>query len=475
MLQIGEIKAITGGDWLVEPKDPTAKISGGAFDTRNLGEAEIFFAWKGENSDGHRYLNQLENSKIKLVIIERDVAGPKGVALLKVKDSLAALAEIARELIGRFKGKLITLTGSSGKTTAKTWLSHLLTNQFCLLANQGSFNNHIGCPITILNIKKEHELIILEMGTNSLGELEFLSSIAPGDIRWLINVGLAHLGKFGSRENIYRAKAEIFSNMRKDDHALVPFGDEQLLSYIKDRRPRFFGQKAPEFFWELIQVDQEGLRQRLKFHTPGGTKEIWVNHLGAYVGELLSGIFMITDLLGGDLERVIECIETLPQEKGRSSFCKGLGDSLIYDDSYNANPDSLVNMLKTICVLKHERKIAVIGNLAELEEDLSVSAAYIIERLPQELTDLILTGQTGRVLFPLIKERIPNLKIAYFKDTQEIIAYLKGQPDHQTVIGIKGSRSSHMERVVLALTGEKIQCALETCGKLMMCQSCDER
>ena len=474
LLNFSIIESLTQGQWLTTAGTPEQALIGGAFDTRNVAGAQIFFAWQGGNSDGHLHVHQLEGSEIQLLVVEKPVTPIPGIAILQVEDSLLALQQMAKWLAGHFGGKLISITGSSGKTTAKAWLSHLLSKRFNLLSNVGSFNNHIGCPITILNLRPEHELLILEMGTSGLGELELLSSIAPADFSILLNVGHAHLGKFGSRDNIYHAKMEIFSHLREGGTALLPQSDQRLREMIGDTACQYFGKGASLFWGESLQIDPITKKQKLALGTPWGKKEVWVQQLGTYVGEVLSGLIAICCSLGLSWQELASRLEELPQEKGRSIFQKGWNEALIFDDSYNANPESVINMLQVICSLEAERYIGIVGNLAEMDTGLSTSAQVILDQLPQKLTHLFLGGETGEILQPLIRERFPQISLYMIREMREAIDIVKNLATPQTVIGVKGSRTSHMERFIYELKGEKTKCPLLRCGKLVMCHQCDE-
>lgn len=473
ILRCSAIEQLTGGHWLSPPSAFDMEVSTGAFDTRSLGAAEIFFAWKGENSDGHVYLQKLEGSGVKLAIVEREVPPLHGIAILKVPDSLAALHQLARHLAASFKGKIVSITGSSGKTTTKTWLNHLLKDRFNLLSNPGSFNNHIGCPISILSLQPSHDLLILEMGSSGLGELECLSAIAPADITVLLNVGHAHLGKFGTLENTYRAKTEIFSHQRDKAVSIVPFGDQRIDRYLPEGTIQTFGKNSPEFSYSIVSVDPRKMTQNIHFRTPFGDKTALVGQIGSHVGELLSAILGVCYNLGLTWQDIGEKLETLPQEKGRSTFLEGINGALLLDDTYNANPESTINMLETICTLQMEQYIGVVGNLAELDAELIESADYILSNLPERLTALILSGESGKILTSLIQKRKPGLKTVFAASVDEIIQQLKPLLNRGTVIGIKGSRSAHMERVVHGLTGTPFSCTLKTCGRLNRCDVCD--
>lgn len=474
LLNFKRIQQLTQGWWLTPPKDPVEKLTTGAFDTRSPGEAQIFFAWKGEKNDSHLYLNQLSDSKIRLIMVERDVPAVNDIAILKVNSTLKALHSLASELAKNFNGKIINITGSSGKTTAKTWLKHILKDHFSLISNIGNFNNHIGCPITILNINSTNNLLILEMGSSGIGELKLLSSIAPADISLLLNVGHAHLGKFGSQENVYKAKTEIFANQREQALSLVPYSDPRLRDFLQGNNYQYFGRNSPSFSWETLEVDPIRRKQRILFHTPFGQKTALVNLLGDYVGELLSALIAICYFLGLSWQDIENKLNNLPQEKGRSNFLQGFNGALILDDSYNANPESVINMLKTLCSVEARQYIAVIGNLAELEENLKESAEYILKNIPAKVTHLILSGDTGKILAPLFKNKFPDLAVFTLDSLPEIIAKLKLLANKYTVIGVKGSRSAHMERIVYGLSETtETNCTLLSCGKLDMCKICD--
>lgn len=474
LLNFRRIQAITQGIWLKEPADLEKEIRGGAFDTRHLNDAQIFFAWEGENSDGHRYLQQLKSSSIELIFVEKAVDAVGDKAILKVESSLKALHSLAKDLIAGFQGRIVNITGSSGKTTTKEWLRAVINGHRVLLTNEGSFNNHIGCPITILNLHRSHDLLVLEMGTSGMGEIDMLTDIAPGDISVLLNVGHAHIGMFGSREKIYQAKLELFNHTAEDAVIIVPAADTRLSGFQTEHKKLLFGADAPDFSWSRIDIDTRTKSQTLQFKSPWGEKQVTVPRLGEYVGDLLSAILAVCYALDLCWEQIEPGLEELPQEKGRSTFIDGKDGVLILDDTYNANPESVIAMLKTISSLDKARVVGVVGNLAELDEQMEQSAAVLLDNIPIRLTHLFLSGETGHLLFPMIRDRYPHLDCRLIDAITDMIQVLFDMADHDTVIGIKGSRTAHMERLVYALGGRMPRCHLTRCTKLMMCKHCEE-
>lgn len=469
-LSFAQIQTLAEGTWAVAPKDPDETLWGAGFDTRKLQEEQIFFALSLGGGDGHAYLHNLKGSKVKLAVVERPVPPIEGIAYLVVSDSLKALHQIAHWKAQSFPGKIIALTGSCGKTTTKTWMRHLLSADYKVQANPGSFNNHIGCPITLLSLLPQTEILILEMGTSGTGELELLSRIAPADVTLLLNVGHAHLGKFGSPEALLEAKMEIFLHQRLGARSVIPGFDRRIASRMQGDYLTYGPNTA--FRWEFLGQDGAKGTQRLRLFSPKGTEEVEAPHLGAYVPELLSAILAVFYALGIEVQNLAQGVATLPQEKGRSTLLLGKKGERVLDDSYNANPESLVNMMTTLTQLDGDCFVACVGNLAEMDENLLLSGEVILKGIPKGLTHLLMCGSTAQSLSPLIQSIYPALEVQTFKEPLDMLDTLEPLRKPGTNIGIKGSRSAHMERLVLALTGTVVRCSLERCGLLQNCATC---
>ncbi len=459
---------ITGGSWVSAPNDENQNLIGAAFDSRQLGDAEIFFTLAGAR-DAHEFLPSLEGSKIKLVVVTKEVPPLQGMAILKVTDSLKALQDLARHQATEAKAKIIAITGSSGKTTAKAWLSYLLTPHLKVQASPGSFNNHIGCPVTILGLKRETEVLILEMGTNGLGELDLLSSIGLADFTLLLNVGHAHVGKFGSLENTYKAKLEIFNHQKAGATSIVPYFDPKILGQTTDLSPISFG-AGGDYSCEVVDTKDYG--QTLELTTPKTKYTFTLNQLGEYVSSTFAALAVILDHFGL-LEKTAETLQ-LPQEKGRSTFLKsGLGATLL-DDSYNANPESVINMLKTLAGLKEETKVGIIGNLGELDADLTTTAPLIVGNIPSGVTHLFFTGESGKVLAPLVAAKHPQITTDYCASLKDLFHLIEPFNKEGVAIAVKGSRAAHLERIILLLAGSRVNCLKDSCPQLRNCSACEE-
>ncbi|MDX2469097.1 MAG: UDP-N-acetylmuramoyl-tripeptide--D-alanyl-D-alanine ligase [SAR324 cluster bacterium] len=459
---------VTAGQWVTTPNDEMLSLSGAAFDSRQLGEAEIFFTLEGAR-DAHDFLPSLVGSNIKLVVVTKDVPALKGMAILKVTDSLKALQDLASHQAQQAQAKIIAITGSSGKTTAKAWLNYLLSPHFKVQASPGSFNNHIGCPVTILDLEQDTEILILEMGTNGLGELDLLSSIGLADFTLLLNVGHAHVGKFGSFENTYKAKLEIFNHQKAGALSIVPHFDPKILDQTQHLKPITFGAGGD---YSAVVLATENYSQTLELTTPKVKYQFTLNQLGEYVGSTFAALAVILEHFGV-LGLTLQTLK-LPQEKGRSTLLKsGLGATLL-DDTYNANPESVINMLTTLASLSEETKVGVIGNLGELDEDLATTASLIVDNIPAGITHLFFTGASGELLAPLVVAKYPDITTEFCPSLKNLFQKIEPLNREGVAIGVKGSRAAHLERIILLLGGRQINCLVESCFHLKNCGSCGE-
>ena len=211
MITLEEAAQATGGHLSARALPLDTPLQGGAFDSRELAGADIFFALTIGGGNGHQYLHTLRNSTVKLAVVSQpgQPAGFKGAVLL-VPDTLAALAQLAAKVVQNHRPRIVAITGSYGKTTAKEVIAHVLGGKVTVLRNPGSFNNEIGVPITLLGLDGSQEVAVLEFSARKPGDIAYLARIAPPDIAVLLNVGTAHIGIFGSREAIIRTKTEFF-------------------------------------------------------------------------------------------------------------------------------------------------------------------------------------------------------------------------------------------------------------------------
>ncbi|MBR1444179.1 MAG: UDP-N-acetylmuramoyl-tripeptide--D-alanyl-D-alanine ligase, partial [Firmicutes bacterium] len=190
------------------------EISGISTDTRTIEKGQLFVAIRGDNFDGHKFLDMAHEKGAAAIITEEDFKAD--CAVIKVKDSRKALGDIAKYYIGLFSIPVVAITGSVGKTTTKDMISSVLSEKYNVLKTDGNFNNDIGVPLTIFRLEERHTAAVIEMGMNHFGEISKLTRIAKPDIAVITNVGVSHIENLGSREGILKAKCEIFEGLKEN-------------------------------------------------------------------------------------------------------------------------------------------------------------------------------------------------------------------------------------------------------------------
>ncbi len=473
MISLAEAAQAAAGRWLRQPFPADTSVQGGAFDTRALGAAQIFFALRGAQGDGHDHLHRLAGSGVKLAVVHRDVA-PEGFngALLRVEDTLQALAHMARFLVDKFQPRIVAITGSYGKTTAKEVVAHVLAGSRRVLKSPGSLNNEIGIPITLLNLDGSQDTCVLEYSARKPGDVDYLGRIAPPDVAVLLAVGHAHVGVFGSREVIYQAKGEIFRHLRPGGLALVNAEDPRLAQLAAGRRIVTFGKAAGDVHAEAISVDGQG-RQAFTGVHGAARLALRAGIAGPHGCYPVLVAWAVARELGVADAEVAARVEFQPETRGRSRVVTGPGGGLLVDDSYNASPETVINLIETLAGLPPPEKLLVLGHLSELEAGLEQTAELIGRHLRPPLTGCYIYAPATPELPGLLERHAHGVPVRRFDSQAALIAATRAMDRPGAVIGIKGARSAHMERTVQGVLGTDVACMLTPCGLLKHCTDCD--
>ena len=444
MIGIEEAASVCGAKWLVRPRENTI-ICGGAFDTRKITSENVFFAWKGENADGHDHIDKLEGSDIKLLVVEKKLKSfPPNIAVMMVPSSIKALHAISSKIHSKFHGKTIAITGSTGKTTNKHHLARALSIKFNLHFSVGSFNNHIGCPITVLGLNKEHEILILEMGANALHEIEMLTSLFLPDISIILNIGHAHVGKFGSLDNTYKAKTEIVHNIKRNSIVIIPQDDSKLFEMVfeKIRYKSARIVKIPEYPITKMELGDKSIF-RIKINHE--EYDILSGLLGKGVEFTFNLILSVVRLLGMDSKSFIPSLSKLREVPGRLTPLRGKKATLIIDDTYNANPESIAYLMNVLSEKAFEKKILVLGELGELEDHYKKYAGILSRSLFDNKIQIFYKGKIiGEICNELVN--MVNNSFTAFETADELTSNLNPLLGGNTVLAFKGSRLAGMEK-----------------------------
>ncbi len=366
-MRFSDIADIVGGT-VVGGDNPV--VSGPVeFDSRAIRPGALFVAFEGEKLDGHDFAGAAMAAGAVGVLGTREVPAPT----ILVGDPLAAMGALARAVVDRLpKLAVIAVTGSSGKTSTKDLIAQVLSRLGSTVAPPGSFNNELGLPHTVLRSDDDTRFLVLEMGARGIGHLTYLCGIAPPDTGVVVNVGVAHLGEFGSVENIALAKGELVEALRKDGVAVLNADDERVRAMAARTSARVvLAGEAPDAIVRADQVvlDERG-RPSFQFVTPEGRVPVALRLTGRHQvtnALLAAGVAWSHGMPLADLEEALNDLRTVSTRR-MDVFDRADGVTVI-DDSYNANPASVEAALRALMAIGAGRRtVAVLGYLAELGE-----------------------------------------------------------------------------------------------------------
>ncbi len=437
-------------------------LAGISTDSRSIKPGELFVALRGINFDGHDYVGSAFKKGAAAAVIAEDVKPPRGKRCIRVPDTLFALGELAEYFRQRRKRplKIMAITGSNGKTTTKEMVVRILSRKYKTLASKGNFNNLVGLPLSMFELRPEHEAAVLEMGTNMFGEIDRLVEIAPPNVGMITNVATAHFEGLGSLEGVARAKGELYSALGKKGVAIVNLDDPLVVREAKNHK----GKKVTYGFNRKADVRVVGQPvwgmqgARFKLATPKGKLDIKFALLGRH--NVTNAMAAAAGALGfgmklDDIQAGLQDFQPYP---GRLELKRLPGPVYLLDDTYNSNPASAQAALSVLRSLRRGRGrlVVVLGDMLELgghsrfEHDLLGRAA-----VAYGVSELAAVGPEAKIMAQSAKKwGLPNSRVAWFKDNGQAADWLKKKIKPYDRILVKGSRGMKMESIVRCLSGE---------------------
>lgn len=427
-------------------------------DSRRIQPGQLFVALPGEKFDGHDFLPQVAVQGAAAALISKSIETDLPSVL--VKDTRLALGQLASWWRQQLAMPLIAVTGSNGKTTTKEMIAAIMQVHFGgadqVLATAGNFNNDIGMPLTLLRLRPAHRCAVIEMGMNHLGEIDYLTRLARPSVAVINNAGTAHIGELGSRENIAKAKGEIFSGLAGDGVAVIN-ADSEFANYWRGlnpaRRVLSFGmQQAADVQGEILDADSQfnlrfqGETVMVKLAVPGAHNVM--NALAAAASCLAAGASLV---------EVAQGLTQFAGVKGRLQQKRAASGAHLIDDTYNANPDS---MKAALDVLKGQavNAVFVMGDMGELGADAEAMHAEI-GRYAKDcgIRQLFALGKMSQAAVQAF-----GPQAQHFESLPSMVEALNKAVTAQDTVLVKGSRFMQMERVVQALVEAQ---AAESVGK----------
>lgn len=448
-LPLARVAEITSGA-LNGLADPAAVVRGPVvIDSRAAGPGSLFVAIKGERADGHDFARQACEAGATAVLATRSVEAPAVI----VSDPLAALAALANAVVTGLPGATVVgVTGSAGKTTTKDLLAGLAARIGPTVAPVGSYNNEIGHPLTVLKADESTRFLVLELSARNVGHIAYLAGIAPPRIGVVLNVGTAHLGVFGGKEAIARAKGELVEALPADGVAVLNADDPlvRAMAARTDARVTYFG-RSPE---ADVRAEDETLdpagRASFTLRTPSGSAQVRLRLYGAHTVENALAAAAAAYELGLPVATIAEELSAAePRSRWRMEVTERPDGVTVINDAYNANPDSMRAAFGSLAVIgEGRRRFAVIAALRELGED-GPALNEDLGRLASgaDLEALVVVGEDAGPVLAGAPDAI------HVPDAAAAARELSGRLAPGDVVLVKGPRAAGLERVAEAILG----------------------
>jgi len=424
-----------------------------SIDTRTMKKRAAFIAIKGDRFDGHDFIATAIKRGAACIITERRLRLPLpcGVASLEVKNTVSALGALAKAWREKFSIPVIGVTGSNGKTTTKDMIAQVLSKRLCVLKNEGTKNNHIGVPLTLLNLHKNHDVAVLELGTNHPGEIAYLADIAGPTCGVITTIGPAHLEHFGTISGVMREKYALVERLRRPAIALLNADDDALRQRLLQKNGRIFHvgfgiKHRADFFASRLSHEGSRIsfllnyRTRCIVRTPG-EHNIYNALCAAAVGRMF----------GLSYPEISSCLESFRFPPGRLEPARRK-KVFFLNDSYNANPQSLHYALRALArAVTRGKKIFVMGDMLELGRRAKEFHAQAGKQAAAICDCLIAVGTLARTAAASARAAgLPRRNIFLCSSSRRAASLLHdrikvGKDD---IVLVKGSRAMKMEEVI---------------------------
>lgn len=429
-LTIKEITKACNGKFI--GNDDTLEIISYSKDTRTIKKGDCYVAIKGETFDGNDFLDKARDLGASCAIASKVV---DNLPTILVDDTILAIQKLATYVRDKSNAFVIGITGSAGKTSTKDMIASVLSEKYKVLKTPGNLNGQIGLPLTILAYQDE-PVWVLEMGMNTFGELDRLSHIAKPNVAVITNIGTAHIGILGSRENILKAKLEI-SNGMDEDGTLIINGDNDLLKTVMDKKNilRFSIDETSSYQASNIKSDESSST----FTLNGSTFKVPVPG-EVFIYNALASI-AVGELLDLSLEQIKSGIENFSMSGNRMK--KIVTDKYtIINDTYNANPDSMKSIIKTLENFK-TRRVAILGDMLELGSYEKILHESVGEYLNGKVDVLVTVGSLSKYIY----DKFNGVKY-HFENLEQAYAHVKNILKPGDTIVLKASHSVELDKLL---------------------------
>lgn len=401
-------------------------VKGIKTDTRKINKGDIFIALKGKNYNGHDYIEEAIKKGAICCIVDEAIDNSK---CIKVDDTYKSLYDIAKYIRNKYNIPLIAITGSNGKTTTKDLIFHILSSKYLVLGNEESKNNLIGVSDTLFKLDNSYDYIVLELGSNHMGEISYLSKMCNPDIALITNIGSSHLGYFKTRKNIFKEKSSILDGMNNKN--IIVNGDDKYLKKLSaykcgiSKKNNLVAYNIYEDFNRIsfnIRLDKE---YNIVFNNPG-------RH---FINDILLAIKVCLDC-GISMKKIIKRINDFKMTNKRMNVIKLKNNTLI-NDCYNSSYESLIAGISCLKNIK-DNKVIILGDILELGK--------YSKRIHKKINRKIKKVRNIEIL--TVGKYSKYIKGKNFIDVDSLLEYINYNPINNSYIYVKGSRRMNLDKLV---------------------------
>ena len=432
-------------------------------DTREIKQGDVFIGIKGENVDGNLLFEEAIKNGAKVCILQKENIINKintkeiekkytNVTIVLVENTIKALQELAKYKRSLYNIPVIAVTGSVGKTSTKDIISSVMSKKYNVLKTEGNLNNQIGLPLTILKLK-DHNAMVLEMGMSELGEISNLSKIAKPTIAVITNVGTAHIGRLGSRENILKAKLEILDGLKENGYLILNNDNDMLHNWVnekenKDLKLITYGIKNDSnYVAKEIETTERGSIYKINMEEKEYEVKVGIGGLHFVLNSLCA--IAVGNILKINMNDILKGIDKFELTKRRMQIEKNKIGATIINDCYNANYDSMKAGLEYLEKMKNKRKIAVLGDMLELGKFSEMLHEKVGEEVVKNKIDLLITvGKLAQdIARKALKEGMKKENVIPLQKNEEAIKKLKEIMSKNDAILIKASNAMNFQEI----------------------------
>lgn len=453
-MKVEDIIKATNGRLLVG--DPQEDCENFCTDTRKIQKGDIYVGLKGEKFNGNEYYKEALEKGAKVAVIsgievtKEDLDQYKDKTIIEVKDSLEAFGDIAAYKRDLYDIPVVQITGSVGKTSTRDIIANVVRTQYKTLQTEGNQNNAIGLPTTLLKLK-DHEAVVVESGMNHLGEIRYLGKIAKPTVAVITNIGTAHIGFLGSRENILKAKLEILENLKPDGYIVINNDNDMLNKWAKEdtkyKKYTFGIDEKSDVMAYNIKVNENYSTYNVKIDNKEYSVKVPVSGVHFVYNSLCA--IAVGNLLNISPENIIKGIETFTLTKNRMEIDKIKDNVTVINDAYNASYDSMKAAIEYLKGIPGDRKIAVLGDMFELGEfSEEIHRKVGIEVFTHKIDVLLTVGNESKYIAEEVKYLgMPKENVVSFDTNEEAINYLNKTLRKNDVVLLKAANGMHFLKI----------------------------